>query len=110
VAAAVAVIAAIEDTAHKAEYLRQTAASKELLYAACDRWKMPYWPSATNFVLVRTGAHTTRILDGARDRGIYLRDRSNEPGCAGCIRITTGLVAHTERLIAAVEEILCAAR
>ncbi len=110
VAAAVAVVAAIEDTAHKAEYLRQTAASKELLYAACDRWKMHYWPSETNFVLVRTGEHTARILNGTRERGIYLRDRSNEPGCANCIRITTGLIAHTERLVAAVEEILCAAR
>lgn len=110
VAAAVAVVAAIEDTAHKAEYLRQTAASKELLYAACDRWKMHYWPSETNFVLVRTGAHTARILSGTRERGIYLRDRSGEPGCTNCIRITTGLIAHTERLIAAVEDILCAAR
>lgn len=110
VAAAVAVVAAIEDTAHKAEYLRQTTASKERLYAACDRWKMHYWPSATNFVLVRTGEHTTRIMDGARAHGIYLRDRSTEAGCAGCIRITTGVLAHTERLIAVIEEILCAAR
>ncbi|MGE3175887.1 MAG: histidinol-phosphate transaminase [Vicinamibacterales bacterium] len=110
VAAAVAVVAAIEDTAHKTEYLRQTAASKELLYAACDRWKMHYWPSATNFVLVRTGDETARILAGTRERGIYLRDRSGEQGCANCIRITTGVLAHTERLVAAIEEILCAAR
>jgi histidinol-phosphate aminotransferase len=108
VAAAVAVVAAIEDVEHRAEYLRQTAASKELLYAACDRWKLHYWPSAANFVLVRTGEHTARILAGAKERGIYLRDRSTEPGCAHCIRMTTGLVAHTERLIAAIEEILCA--
>ena len=30
-----------------------------------------------------------------RARGIYLRDRSTEPGCAGCIRIATGIVEHT---------------
>lgn len=109
VAAAVAVVAAIADTAYKAEYLRQTAESKERLYRACERWKLHYWPSASNFVLVRTGVHTARILEGVRARGIYLRDRSTEPGCDGCIRMTTGLVSHTDRLIAAVEEILCVA-
>ncbi len=110
VAAAVAVMAAIEDTAYREDYLRQTAESKDLLYEACGRWRMQYWPSAANFVLVRTGEHTARILEGVRQRGIYLRDRSSEPGCAGCIRMTTGVVAHTRRLIAAIEEVLCAAR
>ena len=28
-------------------------------------------------------------------RGIFVRDRSSEPGCAGCIRITAGVVEHT---------------
>ena len=36
-----------------------------------------------------------RCVDGAAARGIYLRDRSSEPGCEGCIRITTGIVEHT---------------
>ena len=27
-------------------------------------------------------------------------------GCAGCIRMTTGLTKHTERLIAAIDEVL----
>ena len=31
-------------------------------------------------------------------RGIYLRDRSTEPGCAGCLRIATGVVEHTQPL------------
>jgi histidinol-phosphate aminotransferase len=68
-----------------------------------------YWPSAANFVLVRTGEHTARVLDGVLERGIYLRDRSEAPGCAGCIRITAGVVEHTRRAIAAIEEVLCAA-
>ena len=38
---------------------------------------------------------------------IFVRDRSNEPGCAGCIRITAGLVRHTEIVIEALEG-LCA--
>jgi histidinol-phosphate aminotransferase len=109
VAAAVGVLAALEDTAYIDDYLRQTRESKTLLYEACGRWGLHYWPSAANFVLVRTGGHTARVLDGALARRIYLRDRSEAPGCAGCIRITAGVVAHTRRVIAVIEEVLCAA-
>ena len=41
-------------------------------------------------------------------RNIFVRDRSSEPGCAGCIRITAGIVAHTDACLSALEEILCA--
>jgi histidinol-phosphate aminotransferase len=109
VAAAVGVLAALEDTAYTDDYLRQTKASKLLLYEACERWRLRYWRSAANFVLVRTGERTAQILDGVLERGIYLRDRSQAPGCAGCIRITAGVVEHTRRVIAAIEEVLCAA-
>jgi histidinol-phosphate aminotransferase len=37
-----------------------------------------------------------------------VRDRSNQPGCDGCVRITTGIVEHTNACIAALEEALCA--
>jgi histidinol-phosphate aminotransferase len=108
-AATVAVLAALDDRAYTDNYLRQTAESKQSLYRACERWRLRYWPSAANFVLVRTGDHTTRVLRGVLDGHIYLRDRSDAPGCAGCIRITTGIVEHTRRVIAAIEEVLCAA-
>jgi histidinol-phosphate aminotransferase len=44
------------------------------------------------------------------ERGIRVRDRSYEPGCEGCIRVTAGLVADTERVVPAIEEVVCAAR
>jgi histidinol-phosphate aminotransferase len=61
-------------------------------------------------VLVRAGAHVDAVISGAHRRGIYLRDRSTEPGCSGCVRIGTGIVAHTRRCIDVLEEVLCAAR
>jgi histidinol-phosphate aminotransferase len=108
IAAVAAIGAALQDGGHLAEYLRQVRESKALLYAACDRLGLSYWPSAANFVLVRTGGHTQALVEGAARRGIYLRDRSSEPGCAGCTRITTGMVEHTRRCIAVIEEVLCA--
>lgn len=110
VAAAVAILAALDDRDHLRDYLRQVAESKALLYAACDRLGLSYVKSCSNFVLVRAGDRTDALVKGALARGIYLRDRSTEPGCAGSLRIATGIVEHTQRAIAVMEEVLCAAR
>jgi histidinol-phosphate aminotransferase len=110
VAAVAAVQAALGDLDHLHGYLRQVEQSKRLLCAACDRLGLKYVPSRSNFVLVCAGDRTEALVKGAFERGVYIRDRSTEPGCAGCIRIAAGIVEHTQRCIAAMEEVLCAAR
>jgi histidinol-phosphate aminotransferase len=110
IAAVAAVEAAIEDRAYVASYLAEVAESKSLLYAACDRLGLKYWKSDANFVLVNAGLRTAAVVSGAAERGIYLRDRSTEAGCAGCLRIGAGVVEHTRRCIAVLEELLCVAR
>jgi histidinol-phosphate aminotransferase len=109
IAAVVAVQAALADPAYLGDYLRQVNESKALLYAACDRLGLKYWKSDANFVLVCAGNRLRALVNGAADRGIYIRDRSSEPGCASCVRIATGIVEHTRRFIAVMEEVLCAA-
>jgi histidinol-phosphate aminotransferase len=109
VAAAVAIVAALDDPGYLRDYLRQVAESKALLYAACDRLGLAYVTSKSNFVLVRAGDRTNALVTGALGKGIYLRDRSTEPGCAGSLRIATGIVEHTQRAIAVMEEVLCGA-
>jgi len=109
IAAVTAVRAALQDRDHLASYLRQVAESKALLYAACERLGLRYWKSSANFVLVCAGERTEALVKGAFARGVYIRDRSTEPGCAGCIRIGAGIVEHTRRCIAVMEEVLCAA-
>lgn len=49
-------------------------------------------PSGTNFLLIRCSdpSAATSVLRCARERGLLLRDRSREPGLAGCIRVTIG--------------------
>jgi histidinol-phosphate aminotransferase len=110
IAAVAAIEAALQDLDHLNGYLRQVAESKALLYAACDRLGIKYWKSLSNFVLVCARDRTEAVVKGALAKGIYLRDRSTEPGCAGCLRMGTGIVEHTQRAIAAMEEVLCAAR
>jgi histidinol-phosphate aminotransferase len=110
VAAAVALPAALRDRAQYEWYVGQVLESKGLLYEALDRLEVTYWPSDGNFVLARFGALSRTVIDGLEERGIHLRDRSKDHGCAGCVRITAGVVAHTRRCIEAIEEVLCDAR
>jgi histidinol-phosphate aminotransferase len=109
IAAVAAVQAALEDRAHLQNYLAQVEQSKALLYAACERFGLQYWKSSANFVLVRTGDRLGAVLTRAAARRIYIRDRSSEPGCGGCLRVATGMVEHTRRFIDVLEEVLCAA-
>jgi histidinol-phosphate aminotransferase len=110
VAAAVALPAALNDREHLARYLRHVHESREFAYAAFNRLGVPYWRSDANFVLARFGDRCATVFHALREQGIHVRDRSRTPGCAGCLRITTGVRQHTERAIQAIEEVLCGAQ
>ncbi len=49
-------------------------------------------------MLARVGEDAARITAYLEGRGIYIRNKSGDYGCDGCIRVTTGVVEHTERL------------
>ena len=98
--------AALADVPFLARYVAEAHRSRQLVYAFCRRHGFKCWPSEANFVLVRFGPLTSSIIDGLQARGIVLRDRSYSPGCEGCIRLTAGVVAHTEVALAAMEDVL----
>jgi histidinol-phosphate aminotransferase len=106
VCAATALPAALGDREHFDWYLDQVRASRERLYAFCRRLGLDYWESGANFVLVRVGGRASRLVADLASRGIQIRNKTGDPGCDGCIRITTGVTAHTERAIAAMEAFL----
>jgi histidinol-phosphate aminotransferase len=108
--AAEALAAALDDRAHIDAYIAEAARSRELIAAACARLGLHAHPSAANFVLVHVGPNASAIADALAERGIFVRDRSGEPGCEGCFRMTAGRVQDTTRALAALEEIVCAAR
>lgn len=47
------------------------------------------WPSDANFLLVQFKNHK-QLFEFLKKEGIIVRDRSNEPNCEGCLRITVG--------------------
>jgi histidinol-phosphate aminotransferase len=106
VCAAVGLRAALADRERLAWYVDQVRQSRELVYDACARHGLHYWESGANFVLVRIGDRARAVVDGLAARGITVRERRKDPGCEGCIRITAGVVDHTVRCLAALEEVL----
>ncbi len=101
--------AALRDREYLAWYRTQVEESRDLLYAVCRRLNLPFWKSAGNFVLINVASvgDPGEIVEALAARNILVRDRSKDPGCSGCIRITAGLVRHTEVVIEALEG-LCA--
>jgi histidinol-phosphate aminotransferase len=97
--------AALDDRAYLDWYVSQAKASRQTIYDFCGRHGLRAWPSEGNFVLVRVGGDVPGLVKAMAARGIAIRDRSAAPGCAGCVRITAGVLAHTRRCLEALEEI-----
>ena len=108
--AAAALPAALEDDDYYDWYLSEVRQSKKLLYDVLARKSVRFWPSDGNFVLACFGDGLDLVIEQLAARGIMIRDRSKDPGCAGCARITAGVFEHTQRVAAALEEVLCGAR
>lgn len=106
--AVVALEAALQHDGYRLAYVDQVRQSRQRTYDVCARLGLRCWPSAGNFVLIDGGDRHRALLDGLRARGIRVRDRSADPSCPRCFRLTTGVLAHTNRALAALEE-LCAA-
>ncbi|WP_316930130.1 histidinol dehydrogenase [Hymenobacter sp. IS2118] len=63
------------------------------------------FPSDANFLLVRFNLDATAVYDQLRARGIVVRNRTTQPGCAGCLRLTVGTAAENSLLLQALAEI-----
>ncbi len=61
-------------------------------------------PSDANFLLVRFRVEARALYEALLTRGVVVRDRSREPGCAGCLRISIGTVAENDLLLASLAD------
>jgi len=82
--------AAMEDTEYLDWYVAEVLAARAEFEAAIDEVGLRRWPSRANFVLVDTGARHAEFVKRMRAEGVLVRDRSNDPGCDGRVRITIG--------------------
>ena len=99
--------AALADRAFIQGYVSGVLASRARLENALEASGIQFWPSQANFVLMRVGAtasDSAAFVERMRGCGILIRDRSADPGCLGCVRITLGPREHADRLLAALQE------
>ncbi len=105
-AVALAVLpAALADGEYVRCYVSQIKAGRSSVEKELQRLGIHSWPNHANFLLLRIGDLHREFVAGMRQRGILVRDRSADPGCLGCVRITIGTTEQTSQLIAALGEV-----
>ncbi|GGH02933.1 histidinol-phosphate transaminase [Silvibacterium dinghuense] len=97
---------ALEDDAYLDWYVNEVRQAREKFTVALTRMGVRWWPSQANFVLTNIGAKHAAFSKAMHARGVLVRDRSSDPGCDGCVRITIGTREHTAAGIAAMEAVL----
>jgi histidinol-phosphate aminotransferase len=103
-----ATLAALDDPTFLPAYAAQVSESRQRLYDACRRLGLEYWESAANYVLVRVGDTAPVFVEALAARKIHVRDRSKDPHTRGCIRITAGVIEHTNAAVEALESVVAA--
>lgn len=81
---------ALKDTAYLEWYVGEVLAARAEFETALDSVSLRRWPSRANFVLVEIGAQHREFVRLMSAGGVLVRDRSGDPGCDGCVRITIG--------------------
>jgi histidinol-phosphate aminotransferase len=97
---------ALADQEFVRDYVAQALDGRRELEAELSAWDIRFWPSRANFVLFYLGGKCKPFIREMRDRGILVRDRSNDPGCQDCVRITVGTREHNQRMLSNLREVL----
>ena len=97
---------ALNDAAYLDWYVREVLAARAEFEAALDAEGVRRWPSWANFVLVDIGAQHREFVRLMSAGGVLVRDRSSDPGCEGCVRITIGTRDQMRKAVAVLDETL----
>jgi histidinol-phosphate aminotransferase len=101
-----ALTAALDDQDYLDWYVAQVKQARTEFLEGLASLGLPFWPTEANFVLVDVGSAHREFVTAMRERGILVRDRSSDPGCTGCVRITIGTPDQMRPALAAVKEFL----
>ena len=105
-AALAAACACAKDKSFLRGTIREFRKSRAELSAGLRKLGIEQFPCAANFILTYMGERAKDIVGGLSRRGILIRDRSNDFGGRGYVRITVGTVEQTRRVLRALQEVL----
>jgi histidinol-phosphate aminotransferase len=97
---------ALADQEYVSWYVEEVKQSRTLMEQELRALHVPCWSSHANFVLARFGDRKDLFVQGMRKKGILVRDRSSDPGCEGCVRITAGTTKHTTGVLDAMRTVM----
>jgi histidinol-phosphate aminotransferase len=97
---------ALADEAYISWYAEQVLQSRANAEQIMSQLQVPFCPSHANFILMNIGSKHKAFVDAMRRLGVLVRDRSSDPGCDGCVRITLGTIEQTARGLAALQTAL----
>lgn len=98
--------AALDDDHHIDSYVKEVLFARRDFSSALEGMGVPFWPSQANFILVSIGPLHAEFCRAMRSRGVLVRDRSGDPGCDGCVRVTIGTREQMQRAAYAMAESL----
>jgi histidinol-phosphate aminotransferase len=101
---------AIADRSFVSEHVKQVKRGREQLAQLFDELGLRFWPSQTNFVLVRIGAEAKAFIASMQRRGVLVRDSSANPRCDGCVRITVGTPQQMDGVLQSIREAIAETR
>jgi histidinol-phosphate aminotransferase len=96
--------AALHDQSFVQRYVDEVHQGRKRLQDELRSLGIRHWPSHANFVLANLGQQHRVFVDEMRHRCVLVRDRSQDPGCEGCVRITIGAAEQMDQLLAAIRE------
>lgn len=82
--------AALQDESYLNWYVDQVSIARTEFKTILRDLGLRFWPTQANFVLVFIGEKHKEFTQEMKKHGILVRDRSADPGCDGCVRITIG--------------------
>jgi histidinol-phosphate aminotransferase len=92
---------ALADREYMNTYVAEVKRGRERLQREFESLGIKCWPSEANFVLAYFGEMRKEFVAAMKQRGILVRDRNSDPGCAGCVRITAGSEVQMDIVIEA---------
>ena len=101
---------ALEDAAYLDWYVREVLAARAEFETVLDAAGVRRWPSRANFILVEIGSRHAEFTRSMSAAGVLVRDRSSDPGCDGCVRITIGTCEQMRQAAVALNQTLATLR
>ncbi|MFA5930856.1 MAG: histidinol-phosphate transaminase [archaeon] len=98
--------AAIEDKNFVQEYVNQVIENRAIVSKKLSEFGVKVFPSSANFLIGDFGERCNVVYSKLKERGILVRNRTDDPLLKGCLRIGIGTKEQCEQLLKGIREIL----